>query len=92
MDINSKYPFEIDDHDVFTVVAGDTAGEPYVITYDCDNPNMMVAITQPEKAVEFFGKNKTCAKVVYDETDGRWKFGEKDVTAEDGGITIRTSD
>ena len=88
MDINSKYPFEIEDKETFTLVAGDTSGEPYLITYKCQNPAVRVRVENCEKLVKFIGEDKTKAKFVYDESDGEWKYFGKSVTHVDSGIDI----
>ena len=88
MDINSKYPFAIEDKDTFTLVAGDTSGEPYLITCKCGNSAVGIHIGNYEKAIKFVGENRVRAKFVYDKTEGSWKYNGKSVTEDNSGISI----
>lgn len=88
MDINSKYSFEIEDKDTFTLVAGDTSGEPYLITCKCANPSVGVDIENREKAIKFIGENRVRAKFIYDKTEGSWKYNGMVVTERNSGIYI----
>lgn len=88
MDINAKYPFSIEDTDVFTVVAGDTAGEPYLISCKMDNPYVGMKVEDSGKAVKFIGEGRANAVFIYDGNDKKWKYGNRDVTFEDSGIEI----
>jgi hypothetical protein len=88
MDINSKYPFEIEDKDTFTLVAGDTSGEPYLISLKCDNPAVGISVEDCEKAVKFIGEGRSRAKFVYDKSNGTWKYGEKTVSEKESGILL----
>jgi len=88
MDINSKYPFEIEDKDTFTLVAGDTSGEPYLITCKCGNSAVGIHIDNCEKAMKFIGEDRSRAKFTYVKSELSWKYGEEKVTYENSGIDI----
>lgn len=87
MDINEKYPFSLDNSDVFTVIAGDTSGLPFIISAKCDNPHVGLKVESGIKIAEYF-KNKTLVKIKYDSSDGKWKYNKKVVTCEESGLLI----
>ena len=52
MDINEKYPFSLNNSDVFTVIAGDTSGLPFIINAKCDNPHVGLKVESSIKIAE----------------------------------------
>ena len=78
IDINEKFPFSIDDTSIFTVVAGDTCGHPYVISAKCSNSHVGIKIENSLKAGRFFGKAKR-ATVVYNAAKDEWTYKGKPI-------------
>ena len=87
MDINEKYPFSIEDKGIFTVIAGDTSGLPFIINVKFGNPSVGINIKSGIKVSEYFGNRKRIV-LKYDAESGNWKHNGNPVPHDESGILI----
>lgn len=89
MDVNRNFPFSIGDTGVFTVVAGDVSGYPYIFSSPGRSRPVKVEVENERKAYGFFNGSEY-VKVVYDRGSGEWRWNGKPVLPESSGISVST--
>lgn len=76
LDVNYNYNLGIKKDDVFTVIAGDTSGEQFIITHK-EPKHVGFEIFDDFKFMQYVGKNNGIVKLIYNSQTKKWMYKDK---------------